>query len=141
MVKTKKSSIKTEKKVKKVIPEKDKKITCSARELKKTERRGSMLDCAKKKQIRYYGVKKADSITIGLMFKKKEKAPKITLNEAVASMRGIKFRADKIKARIETAKLTHNKEKLEKNQAELEKLREKYAKVVKIVNKLRLQKK
>lgn len=40
------------------------KVVCMARDLKKGERRGSMSECADKKQIRYFGVKKVDKILL-----------------------------------------------------------------------------
>jgi len=112
-------------------------IICTARDLKKGERRGSMIECAQKKQIRYYGVKKADKVALDIMYGKKLKEPKLTYFDARAKALGIKYRADKVKQFIENAKRKDDKDKLKKYQSELEELRKKYAKVIKIVNKLK----
>jgi len=113
------------------------KLFCGARNLKEGERRGSMIECAQKKQIRYYGVKKADKVALDIMYKKKDKEPKLTYADTRAKALGIKYRADKVKQFIENAIKKDDKDKIKKYQFELEELRKKYAKVIKTVNKLK----
>lgn len=54
------------------------KVYCGIKELKNGERLGSMSECAKKNQIKYYGLKKIDSITLKKLTatKKKPTQPK-----------------------------------------------------------------
>jgi hypothetical protein len=112
-------------------------VVCSARDLKKGERRGSMMECAKKKQIRYYGVKKADKVALEVMYGKKVKKPKLSFPELVATARGLKYRAAKVREFIESAKKKDDEKKLKKYQDELEELKKKYAKVFKLIEQHR----
>lgn len=91
-------------------------VTCGIRELKKNQKRGTMIECAKKGQIRYWGLFKVDNNVAKLSLqnnktktsKKNSKKPvgprkieppksKYTIREAEVSMAGMHSRANKLR--------------------------------------------
>lgn len=112
-------------------------IVCSVKDItKKNQRRGSMMECAEKKQIKYYGIKKVDKVIIDMLNEKKGSKKTYTLEEAVGKANGLKTRAKRILKDIETAKRKKDDKKLETLQKELEKTKKEYTKLVPIANKL-----
>lgn len=112
-------------------------IVCGVKDItKKNQRRGTMMECAEKKQIKYYGIKKVDKVIIDMLNEKKGSKKSYTLEEAVGKANGLKTRAKRILKDIETAKRKKDDKKLETLQKELEKTKKEYAKLVPIANKL-----
>ena len=110
-------------------------IVCGIKEPKKNQRRGTMLECAEKKQIRYYGIKKVDKVILD-MLNGTSKKKTYTLDEAVGKANGLKTRASRIIKEIESAKRKNNDQKIETLKKEYEKIKKEYAKIVPIANKL-----
>lgn len=54
-------------------------VVCGIRDLKKSERRGSMDECVAKKQVRFYGIKIVDPILLKTIKPKDKKDSKLTL--------------------------------------------------------------
>lgn len=77
-----------------------KKVSCSVKELKKNERRGTMEECAEKKQVRYWGVKKVDNIVLGKLTGKSKKK-KYSLPEIQGKLAGLKTKHSKLLKKIE----------------------------------------
>lgn len=112
------------------------KITCSVKEPTKNQRRGTMSECAEKKQIRYYGIKKVDKVIVSKLTEKKKDLSKYKMKDLLVKANGLKARAKRLIARIEIAKNKEDKKELKTLQTELEKTKAEYAKVVPIVNKM-----
>lgn len=98
-------------------------IYCGIGKIPKSSRLGSMKECAEKKQIRYYGVKKVDSKLIEATKTKKKKSDyglespgRRKLLSAMGSLRG---KIKNIKRRIESEKNKDKKKDLETELAEL----------------------
>lgn len=111
------------------------KVSCSIKDLTKGQRRGTMMECADKKQIRYYGLKKIDKVILDKLTGKKSKR-QYTFNEALGKVNGLKTKAKHIMIKIEAATKKGDKEKLKVLQKELDKTKEEYAKIVPIAKKL-----
>ena len=111
------------------------KIVCGVTEPTKKQRRGSMKECATRKQIRYYGIKKVDSITLSNMTSNKKKYG-YTLSEAVGKASALRTRAGKVKKFIASATRKGNDANVKKFQDEYAEIKKQYVKLVPIVNKL-----
>jgi hypothetical protein len=110
-------------------------IVCGVKELKKNQRRGTMMECAAKKQVRYYGVKKVDKIILDKLTGVKGK--KIyTFVEAVGRANGLKTRGKRILEKIERAERKKNDTKVKALKKEYEKVKKEYIIMVPIANKL-----
>jgi hypothetical protein len=133
----------------KAVPKKN--VYCGVNKLSKTQVRGSMDDCARKGQIRYYGLKKVDS-KIAVHYdkvkeqkkeqqKNKEKEKKkiekdanggkiyISRTQAMLKIVGLKTKINKMKRRLGEVKMTEKeKTKIEKEIATLSKSLEQYQK-------------
>lgn len=112
-------------------------IACGVSEPRKNQRRGSMMECARKKKINYFGVKKVDQKIVD-MLTGKSKNKIYTLNEATGSALGIASRAKKVHGWIVQHK--DNKKKIEKVkewEKELEVLKTRYKNMVQIVEQLK----
>jgi hypothetical protein len=109
------------------------KVVCGVKEPTKNERRGTMVECAEKKQIRYYGLKKVDKKIVDKMTKKKSD---MTLEEASGKAKGLKTRLKNIKAKLEIAKKEKDIKKMEDLTKEFKKTKEQFLKIVPIANKL-----
>lgn len=113
------------------------KVFYGTRELKKGERRPTMMEASAHNQIKYWGVKKADKVAIDKMNKtttkdkEKEKLPKLR-----GKISGLKYKAEKIRDRIETAQRKNDTVKLKKYNDELEKMKEQYHKSVQKLKEL-----
>jgi hypothetical protein len=86
----------------------DKKIYCGTKKLTKNQRIGSLKECAEKKQIRYYGIKKIDNKTLENSLRKDiipETREQLLLR--LTSLRGLIRR---VKGRYETTKDMSQKE-------------------------------
>lgn len=84
------------------------KIFCGVGKVPKKSRRGTMRECAEKKQIRYYGIKKIDAKTLDLT-KNKNSIPetRIAIIKMIASLQGLIRRN---KTRCQTTKNMDEKE-------------------------------
>jgi hypothetical protein len=69
---SKKASKKASKKESKKKVSKPKKIYCGAGEVPSGHRRGTMMECIEKNQVRYYGVKKVDSRLLSKLRSKRD---------------------------------------------------------------------
>jgi translation initiation factor 2B subunit (eIF-2B alpha/beta/delta family) len=97
------------------------KINCGINELRKNERRGSMKECAEKKQIKYYGLKKVDSKLLEGINKSEKK--RMTLQKARISMVGLRARIGAIERKIDIIKHKSKEKKDEKkDKAEIKEL-------------------
>jgi len=111
-------------------------IACGVGDLKKNQRRGTMLECARKKKINYFGVKKADKIIIDMMTGK-SKNKIYTLPEARGRAMGLMTRAKKVHGWIVNAGDQEKRtDKVKQWKEELEKLKVDYKKMVPIVERL-----
>ena len=118
----------------------EKKIICGVKEPTKNERRGTMKECAEKKQIRFWGVKKVDKIMINKMTigkgKNKEDDKNLSKNVIIGRARGFETRGKKIKIAIAEAEKEKDKKKIKKLTEEYDKVRKEYVKYAKMANKL-----
>lgn len=114
----------------------EKKIVCGVAEPKKNERRGTMKECAEKKQVRYYGIKKVDKIIIDKLVAKKPKKKEKTYEEVMGITVGLKTRAAHIRKSMEIAKRKKNDAKLEELEKELDATRKEYAKILPLAKKM-----
>lgn len=114
-----------------------KKIVCSVQPLKKNERRGTMMECAKKRQIRYYGIKKVDNAIIDMLTnKKKRREEEAYFHKVVARASFIRTMTPRLKKKLEIAKNKNNKTKIKYYEDQLEKLNKEYKDLMPIANKL-----
>ena len=109
------------------------KIVCGVKEPTKNERRGTMVECAEKKQIRYYGLKKVDKKIVDKMSQKKSN---MTIEEASGKASGLKTRLVNIKKKLEIAKKENDIKKIEELTKEFKKTKEQFLKIAPIANKL-----
>src|SRR5437868_11007244 len=83
-------------------------IVCSARDLKKKERYGTMQECAKKGQIRRYGLYKVDKKILNKSKKSKDSAASLKKKHLILIARITKFKKERLaisrKLEIEEAK-------------------------------------
>ena len=107
-------------------------ISCSIQPLKKNQRRGTLDECIKKRQIRYYGIEKVD------MSKAKKAKPgknELTRDKIMAKISALRGKVKNLTSKMMNAKKEDEKEqfKSELNKAtnELTKYRELYAEIEK----------
>lgn len=111
-------------------------IACGVRDPTKNQRRGSMMECARKKKINYYGMQKVDKV-ISDILSGKSPDKLYTLAEARGRLFGLKGRATKVHGWIVQFKNQENKkEKVAKWKAELEVLKKDYARMAALVESL-----
>ena len=111
----------------------DKKVSCSVKDLKKNERRGTMKECADKKQVRYYGIKKVDKIMLSKLTEKNKKSNR-SFPELFGKLAGLKTKYTKLIKKIQYKKERGESTKtLEK---EAEKIEKDYKNLVPIVKKM-----
>jgi len=93
--------------------DKTKKIYCGLGEIPKGKRRGTMHECAKLNQIRFWGLKKVDKkVADALIEKKKGKIPtELDLKKKIAVMR---LKIKKMKQRLTSESNKDKKEELKK---------------------------
>lgn len=122
----------------KQIPPDELKINYGVSDLKYNERRPSMIEAAKKKQLRYWGLKTVDKIIVGMQTgntkKKETKSDKMTKREAEMSLLGMQTKAKKLREIISSSK---KKDIVANANAELDELKLKFEKVQKIYEKLK----
>lgn len=121
------------------MSEKEKKITCGVREPKKTERRGTMKECAKKKQLRYYGIKKVDRKLIESVYAKQKPVKKNDENARMiyrAGVIGLKSRIIRLEKYIESFKKVGNTKKEEEYKKMLEDVKKEYKRKAARFNKM-----
>jgi hypothetical protein len=115
---------------------KEYKINCGFKPLKDDERRGSMEECIKKSQIRYFGLHKINpSLMEDYILSKKNITDANRFKYSIGRMQGLKARGEKIKKYIKSAKLRKDKEKEEKYTKELEEIRKELKKCLPIALK------
>lgn len=102
---------------------KDYKINCGIKKLKLDERRGSMKECLKRSQVRYFGLFKIDPLLIEEKLKEKKISEANRFKYSIGRMYGLKARGEKIKKVIEVCKIKKDKEKEEFYTKELEAIR------------------
>ena len=111
-----------------------KKIYCSIGAVPKGQKLGSMQQCAEKKQIRYYGIKKIDQKLLEAI--KKGSKAKESRDKLAIKMVGLRGKISKLNKQIPTEKDKKEKEKLkkevEKIKADLEETSNKFSKLDKI---------
>lgn len=114
------------------------KVVCATRDLKKNEKRGSMEECAKKKQIRYWGIKKADPLIIKIASDKNKKidTTEYTYETILGAIGGLKSKMQRLLKNIESAKKADKKDKLKDLQEELAAEKRRFAMFVPIYKKL-----
>jgi len=107
-------------------------ISCSIQSLKKNQRRGTLDECIKKRQIRYYGIEKVD------MSKAKKAKPgknELTRDKIMAKISALRGKVKNLTSKMMNAKKEDEKEqfKSELNKAtnELTKYRELYTEIEK----------
>jgi len=121
------------------------KIICGINKLRKNEKRGSLKECIKKRQIRYYGLVKVDKKKLDKIIeqldkeKKKEKETK-QFPEALknAYLKGIRLlrKRTKIELEIKQEKDKNKKLKLKKQKEEInDKIKIVKSKISKLRNK------
>jgi hypothetical protein len=109
------------------------KIVCSIQDLKKNERRGTMKECAKSKQIRYYGLKKVDQLIINKL-KTKTKGKKRSLPELIGKLTGLKTKYTKLIKKIHEKQ--ENGESVKVLKTDAEKIKKEYEKLAPTVKKM-----
>jgi hypothetical protein len=87
-VKKKEITIREEDEGKKKKEDKKEKIIFGAKNLKKGERRCTMMEAYNSKQIRYFGVKKVDKVIIDMINGKQRKKPEMTDSEIIGHTNG-----------------------------------------------------
>jgi hypothetical protein len=115
------------------------KIVCGVKEPKGKERRGTMLECAEKKQIRYYGLKKVDKVLIDKLVnktKEEKKEKKLSLSEAIGKMNGIKTRITKTEKLLESARKKKETDKIKMYEKEIEESKKEFRKTMEMAKKL-----
>jgi hypothetical protein len=113
------------------------KITCSIQPLKPGERHGTMQECADRKQIRYYGIKKVDKIIIDKMLnKQKPIKEKYSYEEALGKYYGLKTRATHLNKSLEIAKHKNDTKEIRTLKKELEQNKKEFEKILPIAKKL-----
>ncbi len=68
---------------------------CGIGDIPKGHRRGSMKECAEKKQVRYYGIKKID-VKLAESYQNKPKMNLQKVMDKIASLRGKRTRIEKL---------------------------------------------
>jgi len=101
------------------------KVYCGASDLPKNTHRGSMKECAEKKQIRYYGVKKIDDETLKKYINKTSKRVTVTKHSVMLKIVQMRGRIRKLTRNLNDAKTAKEKkdlkDKLKKTVEELNK--------------------
>ena len=113
------------------------KIVCGVKEPKKGEKRGTMRECADKRQVRYYGVKKVDKKIIDELTGKTKKVKYYSEPVVMGAIVGLRARAKKFESRIETAKLRDDKEKLKHSQEMLAAIKKLHNEYMAIYNRMK----
>ena len=104
-------------------------ISCSISKLRKNARRGTMLECARKKKINYYGYQPIDD-TIKKMISEKSDALKTT-PEVLGQISGIRSRVKRTLGYINNAKDSPSKQsKIIQWKEQLEALKKRYTSLV-----------
>ena len=107
-------------------------ISCSIQPLKKNQRRGTLDECIKKRQIRYYGIEKVD---MSQAKKAKPGKNELTRDKIMAKISALRGKVKNLTSKMMNAKKEDEKEqfKSELNKAtnELTKYRELYAEIEK----------
>lgn len=107
-------------------------ISCSIQPLKKNQRRGTLDECIKKRQIRYYGLEKVD---ISQAKKTKPGKNELTRDKIIVKISALKGKVKNLTSKMMNAKKEDEKEQfksdLEKVVNELTKYRELYAEIEK----------
>jgi len=107
----------------KKVPEADKKPKCGIKEPAKNERKGTMSECAQKKQIRLYGINKVDKKIVQKTFKKP-----VTVNDIAKEMAPLRGKKNRLQRElksgnpIDVAKREERKEELKEVKAKLKNL-------------------
>jgi hypothetical protein len=112
------------------------KIICSAKELKGKERRGTMLECAEKKQIKYYGLKKVDKILLEKILNKTKEKITYSLPEAIGKITGLRTRIKNTEKSLEIAKKKNDKVKIKDLEKIIEDAQKEVKKMLEIGKKL-----
>ena len=112
------------------------KVICSIQELKKDERRGTMDECAAKKQIRYFGMKKVDKVIIDKLTTKKIQMSKRNFAETMGKLNGLKTKAKKLFEQIKLKKENGDVTKLKQLEKDFEKAKAAYARLVPTAKKM-----
>ena len=115
------------------------KIECGVKEPKGNSRRGTMLECAAKKQIRYFGVKKIDKIILDKLIHKDIKKITFTLPEAIGKVAGLRTRIKRVEKTLEIAEKKGDEEKVAVYEKEIDQAKKELAKMIPIAKKLQAE--
>jgi hypothetical protein len=110
------------------------KICCGIGDLKKGERRGTMKECVEKGQVKYYGLKKIDSITLKKLTAVKKKPSKTNKNGKLLNR--MVLLDCKIKKLRDAETKKNTKEKKDKIKSDLTKFRTERLEIIKELKKL-----
>ena len=110
------------------------KPVCGIRDLKKGERRATMVECIKKRQVRYFGIKKIDKVLLDMARAKKKRPENMTTEELVGKSFGMKTRAANIKKEQEIAKKKGNDDEYDRLQVEYDKIKREFPYYAKLTN-------
>ena len=106
-------------------------IYCGISAVPAKSRLGTMKECAAKKQIRYYGIKKIDPKVLG-----GEKKPKaITRDSAIIELSKFRGKLKNLQSKLKVAKKEEDKKKLAEDIEKTEKEIEKWSKKFKELDK------
>lgn len=118
-------------------------VYCGIGQMPKKMRLGSMKECAEKKQIRYYGVKKIDAKLLKLAQGKKEK--KLTRDGAMLQLAKFRGKFKNLQGKLQATKKKEDKDEVQKEIAnvkmEIKKWEEKFDELDEIFQKQKQLKK
>lgn len=117
------------------------KVYCGVKDLKKGERLGTMAECAKKDQIRYYGLKKIDSITLKKLTATKKKPTQTKKRTLLMKMVKLDVKIKKLEHEVKKKIPTADLSKLKKDLAKYNKNRNEIVKQLKKLGVKRSSKK
>jgi hypothetical protein len=94
-------------------------IYCGIGPVPKKKKLGTMSQCATKKQLRYYGIKKVDPIILKLSLDNENKKNKKTENKLVGEMSALRSRVKRLTSKLDSKKITEDERReIKKEQLE-----------------------
>ena len=107
------------------------KVYCGIGKIPKNQRKGTMKECAEKKQVRLYGLYKIDPQLVNPKAKPSSKEKKMGKNDIRAMIFKFKGRFQRLKAELEAAKTDKDKKRIKNEMEETKKEHNHYTMVIK----------
>jgi hypothetical protein len=107
------------------------KAYCGIGKIPKTQKKGTMKECAEKKQVRLYGLYKIDPQLVNPKAKPSSKEKKMGKNDIRALIFKFKGRFQRLKAELEAAKTDKDKKRIKAEMEETKKQHNHYTMVIK----------